>query len=273
MASVITNLYNLCLNSVQLLCTSKIKQKTVNKTLQLDGSESSMIPIIKTGVNLLSKPKKGQDTVALEEFSAGTGISDLTVFTVDNRAIHQRIKTTLPALTSKNKVDILAYILTKNEASEEEVVSNFSQYSKVLIKKCLTSMSDSDILAFKDGIYFANKVLKASTTSNIVAIEAKVKDWKSGIRQAMRYKEYADYSYLAIYESNVKTCLANIAVFENLGIGLIGVSNEGLKIYKFAEKTSDECFYSSRLLATERFISLTYDGYEPFIVRNNLVRN
>ena len=89
----------------------------------------------------------------------------------------------------------------------------------------------------------------------------------------MRYKKYADYSYLAIYESHIKSCLKNIDAFERLGIGLIGVSDNGIKLYHPARSTSQSRSTQSRLLASERFLSVAYEGYEPFVVRNNFVIN
>ena len=71
-------------------------------------------------------------------------------------------------------------------------------------------------------------------SSNIVAVEAKLSDWKAGIKQAMRYKSYADEVYVAISSEYVKNI--DKTIFKDLNIGLMSVSNEKLKISIRAKK-------------------------------------
>ena len=64
-------------------------------------------------------------------------------------------------------------------------------------------------------------------TKNLVAIEAKLFDWKAGIEQATRYKEYSNKVYVAIEENEIKKINKNI--FKEKNIGLMSVSKEGVK--------------------------------------------
>ena len=64
-------------------------------------------------------------------------------------------------------------------------------------------------------------------TKNLVAIEAKLSDWKAGIEQAIRYKEYSNKVYVAIDKEEIKK--VNRDIFKEKNIGLISVSKDGVK--------------------------------------------
>ena len=57
------------------------------------------------------------------------------------------------------------------------------------------------------------------STNHIHAIEAKLSDWKNGLKQALTYKEYADYVYVAISKEYYKNI--DLEIFKNNNVGLI----------------------------------------------------
>lgn len=54
----------------------------------------------------------------------------------------------------------------------------------------------------------------------LIAFEAKLKDWKKGLRQAFRYRYFADKSILVMPRDAIHPALANISHFEELEVGL-----------------------------------------------------
>lgn len=64
-------------------------------------------------------------------------------------------------------------------------------------------------------------------TKNLIAIEAKLFDWKAGIEQAVRYKEYSNKVYVAIEKGEIHKIDKNI--FKEKNIGLMSVSKEEVK--------------------------------------------
>lgn len=68
-------------------------------------------------------------------------------------------------------------------------------------------------------------------TDNVIAIEAKLKDWKRAIFQARRYKKFSDFSYVLLDEHYARPALNNIEVFEAYNIGLITMSNNNYSIH------------------------------------------
>lgn len=73
-----------------------------------------------------------------------------------------------------------------------------------------------------------------AVTKNIIAVEAKLSDWRAGIEQAIRYKQYANEVYVAISAECVKN--VDKALFRNEKIGLMSVSKGELKIAIKAKK-------------------------------------
>lgn len=243
----------------------------LSQKLHLDGSEKSMIPIIKSNVSNFSF-NDNKKLVSIEEFSCGTGISDLTIFTVDDKILAQRQKSNKKPITSKNQIQVLLTLLDNKPLILPEIIERVSFNSKHTVLKILKQLVEANIVTVNEGEYRASHSIAESTSENVIAIEAKISDWKSGVRQAMRYKEYANYSYLAIYEEHIPACIGNIEVFKKLGIGLIGVSNEGIK-WHIQASLSNVTTVENKILAFERFYSIIDERYESFVAWNGFSTN
>lgn len=88
-------------------------------------------------------------------------------------------------------------------------------------------------------------------TKNFVAIEAKVSDWKSGLEQAVRYRQYANEVYVALSSDYVKN--VDRQLFRNLNVGLMSVSQDKLKISIKAKRRSAEIIDVNYYIA-DRFL-------------------
>lgn len=75
-------------------------------------------------------------------------------------------------------------------------------------------------------------------TKNFIAIEAKISDWKSGLEQANRYKQFANEVYVAISEESLSK--VDKDMFKEMNVGLMSVSNECMKIVLKAKKKKVE---------------------------------
>lgn len=85
-----------------------------------------------------------------------------------------------------------------------------------------------------NGDYIVSIKKVDAVTKNLVAIEAKISDWKAGLEQAMRYKQYANEVYVALSSEYISK--VDVQQFKDLNIGLMSVSSEELKILIRAEK-------------------------------------
>ncbi len=77
-----------------------------------------------------------------------------------------------------------------------------------------------------------------AVTTNFIAIEAKLSDWRSGLEQANRYKRFANEVYVALSEEYISK--VDKQLFKENNIGLISVSKESLKIQIKAKKNKVE---------------------------------
>lgn len=136
--------------------------------------------------------------------------------------------------------------------------------SKLKLRKKLNMRAMTSLDQVTNQPLLTTNVIKQS-----VAIEAKVRDWRKGLKQAMRYKAFADKSYLAVYESFINAPLENIEVFKALNIGLIGVSDNGITVH-YKPNTND-IDARKNLLASERAYSVIDNTQDSFVVRNQLV--
>lgn len=90
----------------------------------------------------------------------------------------------------------------------------------------------------------------------VVAIEAKLLKWRDALSQATAYRQYADESYVALPESHARGALAALSLFRKAGVGLLTVSEDGIR-RRLAASRSDEHdwkreFVLSRLLRSVR---------------------
>lgn len=103
-------------------------------------------------------------------------------------------------------------------------------------KKFLKKLEKAGYITIDNNkIHIIKKVDLASR--NVVAIEAKLSDWKSGLNQAITYKQYSDYVYVAIDECVYKKI--NIKQFEDNNVGLILVGKGHIKKVFIPKKEKD----------------------------------
>jgi hypothetical protein len=239
------------------------KHKKMN--IKLDGSEASMIPqIVGRASQLL-----GDTAISFQEFSVGRGIADLYIVSKDAVGYEARQRANIPAITDKQQNEIVNLLWANEGLSFGEVGELLRGKRITNIDSNLQSLLDFKALYVEDGRVYVKMPPTGTVIGYSVAIEAKVSDWRGGVKQALRYKNFADKSYLALYESHIKIARQNIKVFETLNIGLIGVSDEDINVYYDPlENKKDDLKYK---LASERVYSLIDDTQDSFIAGNNFI--
>lgn len=89
-----------------------------------------------------------------------------------------------------------------------------------------------------DGNYVTSVKKIDAVTKNFIAIEAKISDWKAGLEQAIRYKQYANEVYVAISSDFIDK--VDKEQLKKMNIGLMSVSEGKLKIPIKAKKEKVE---------------------------------
>jgi len=79
-----------------------------------------------------------------------------------------------------------------------------------------------------DLVYFEKNDM---AIGSIFAIEAKLHDWKTAIKQAYRNKLFANKTFVALPEQYATAAISNIQEFQRASVGLVIVKNNSVKIY------------------------------------------
>ena len=124
----------------------------------------------------------------------------------------------------QNKKKTIEELNIKNK----DLLRKFKRFLKKLEKAGYITLNNNKIHVIK-------KVDIAS--KNVVAIEAKLSDWKSGLNQALAYNQYSDYVYVAIDEYYYKK--VDIQLFEKNNVGLILVGKGHIKKILIPKKEKD----------------------------------
>jgi len=80
-------------------------------------------------------------------------------------------------------------------------------------------------------MFIKNKYAKIKIVRSAIAIEAKLKDWRRALKQAYRYKWFAEMSFVCLPKMHIKSALTNLDEFKRYKVGLIQHSLEnGLEV-------------------------------------------
>lgn len=150
---------------------------------------------------------------------------------------------------------IVEYISEKKKANICELADCFS-FDKAKVQNYINQLvAERIVMQTENMVYIKRKVLGLSLGKTI-SIEAKIKDWKSGILQAERYLMFSDFSYLALPEEKVRN--VDMELLKTNGIGLLSVSESGIKEI-IRPIQSLECEYKQKYMITSAIIKNNKD--------------
>lgn len=202
----------------------------------LDGSEHSMVGIIEDQRGVLLAPNPPDSYHIQTEFASGPGVADLVFCLVDTEILQDRIKNALPPLTSPELVNTLIFINKtyrgKQPVTLGSMTDNLPYSAHQLAKRILPSLVEERFVEEVAPASFRPSVAYRTGTVECIAVEAKVSDWKRGLYQAYRYRWFSDMAYLALYNSNIRAAVNHLHLFKSLNIGLIGVTDGEVAIYR-----------------------------------------
>lgn len=156
----------------------------------------------------------------VKEFNCTDGIADLILFeskkdwsenlSVGN--IPPRWAYALVNLPLHNKFN-LSYFSSTTRVSKTTALSVINLFTQAGFCKKLNEEKNTWI-KIKQPI---------PTVKNIIAIEAKLRNWSRALTQAYRYLDYANQSWVLLDTASIKPALTNIERFKQLNIGLASI--------------------------------------------------
>jgi len=172
--------------------------------------ESEMIPIIIDGMF-----KEFKYQYHIEEFETGNGIPDIVFAKGLNHRFYKRM-------------DYESYYFMTNLLEKKIVHVDLSRtYSKKYHEVEKYLIKNKYIERINEYTYIRKKTFKP-IIDEIIAVEAKLSDWKGGFHQASKYTYFANKSYLALCESKIRNVDMNLLKIN--GIGLISVNKNNIEI-------------------------------------------
>jgi len=188
--------------------------------------EKEMIPII----NKYFTNTKGYSIVK-NEINSGYGIADVVAAKNINNSFYY-------AFNNIFEVDLLISMKYNKWIPFESIIQYSSYSSNYLKYNLLKQFMVAGLISRNNNYYKRTKQIEKSKAT-IVAVEAKLSKWKEAFCQALRYKKFADYCYVALLEKSLKN--VDTDLFRNNNIGIIYINkNKEVKSFLRAYKSNEK---------------------------------
>jgi len=234
---------------------------SVNKSVGKLPQEKELIPVITHARRHICPEMKHSTT----EVDSGFGIADVVFYNFDKNTAKRRKLFGIPRIKS---YEILETLSVLNEFKSEKInitqLYNKLPYSPSIFRnKILYFLSNNNIAEIIDNQYLNLKYKYQISLQETTAIEAKISNWKRGLYQAYRYKQYSDYSYLALLKEHINIPKNNIDLFVELNVGLISVDINNNLIETIYKPRKDINIFSKWVKYYANESVLVKNGYLP----------
>lgn len=205
--------------------------------------ERDMISVLQTELSSMY-----QTNSFVQELRSGNGVVDLA-FTTGKCQIHKTWELDYQAIHFLTEV-----VHNKQQELTVDIVAAELSLSKRKASFMLKELVNAGYLHNVKGIYKVKKKYKA-TLKDIISIEAKIKDWKQGLSQAMRYQFFSNKCYLALSSQYIHR--VDVELIRSQNIGLISVYPDYIEILHHPPKKPPINPVSFNFVS-ERFVSLMH---------------
>lgn len=167
----------------------------------------------------------------IEEFDSYLGVADLVLGTYQPYLSKKTTRETL----NRNWVYPLTLLHCEDIFRLEDFSVRFG-FSKKMASSILGEYKNAGFISeIEKNVFIVLKEYEL-VTSDVIAIEAKLKNWKRALFQAQRYKRFSDFSFVLLDEAYASAAISNIGEFESRNIGLVTMGQSGFKILYTPEK-------------------------------------
>ena len=177
--------------------------------------EKEMIPVLRKGLSEIYNTN-----YFVEEFFSGNGKADI-VFTQEiqlDKVVDFDFEQTFY---------LTCFLFTiKGRFTTNDLIKRYN-LKEIKLQPLLNYLMINDYIYICDG-YFKVKKKFSPPAKKLIAVEAKLKNWKEGFYQAQRYKHFSHKSFLALSNDYINN--VDIKLLKEKKIGLISVSTEKINI-------------------------------------------
>jgi hypothetical protein len=179
-------------------------------------TELDLVASIKTAFSAAGS----NDWIWISELDSPNGIADLVAVKLsDQRAESQRLSRIPPRWTHALKT------LPSDCEFSTDWFAQRAGASATYARSILKLYSDAGFCRSETRVNAWRKIAEPlQITEKIVAIEAKLRDWRRALYQASRYLDYSSESWVVLDAASITPALPYVDDFERRGIGLMGLS-------------------------------------------------
>ncbi len=167
----------------------------------------------------------------IEEFDSHLGVADIVFGTYKPYLS----KKSLRSPVNKNWIFPLT-TFQLNEAVTLEQFCNKFGLSKNSANLRLNEYCEASFLRKDSKDTFTVVKKYEYVADSVIAVEAKLKNWKRALIQAQRYKKFSDFSFVLLDEHHSSSALSNLGLFDESNIGLITMNDSGYRIHHIPKK-------------------------------------
>jgi hypothetical protein len=217
-----------------------------------------------------------RNPLVLFEIPCNAGVPDIVLLELDKAAVTSRRGA--EPLTEPADVRVMLAMAsvrtpTKRSWTLEELSNGVGSSTAQLRRTVLPRLIGSGHIT-ADGNRWTPTYRFRSLARRIVTIEAKLRDWRSGVAQASRHTAVADAAWVALEACTVDTAAKHPEWFSTYGVGLLSVSSSG-QVEHVIAPSGPSPRQPDRELLVERAVALhragKVSGPLPMVFGNVLV--
>lgn len=196
--------------------------------------------------------------VVLFEVACTAGVPDLVLLELDHDAINER----RGAAPLGHPVDVRALLALQSSPQVPMPATAIGEWAQVsaehLRRTVLPRLVDGGHAVAVDGGWLGSYPFR-SLARRVVTVEAKLRDWRSGLAQASRHAVVADEAWLVVDVRAITPARARLAAFAQFDVGLASLSREGL-LDRVSTPHVNRSRQPGRELLVERAVALHLSG-------------
>ncbi|MDT0318082.1 hypothetical protein [Streptomyces millisiae] len=155
--------------------------------------EAALAPMMRSLAASLPRAHRGVAMMA--EVPGPVGIPDLVVMPAPGKALKNRLASGIPPVLKQAHVHMLVTLKFQQGTGVRALAKRLGK-SDEWTAAALRELSQNGAAILRNGL--AYRAEEVRPTGRIYALEAKVDDWRSGVRQAFRYRAWCDASVLVV---------------------------------------------------------------------------
>lgn len=182
----------------------------------------------KVAIDSISQDFAQEESILLEEFTYGNGRADIVLANPSTAYLDHRINELRISSVLERKSHLQAFLQLHGRGPiTRDFYYSVGAMGKRKKKNALEKLIKKGFVDELDNgkIQTAHDLRRHVTTS--YSIELKLSKWKKALEQAVRGKSFSEYQYVALDEDNVLRAIDNLELFEEYGVGLMEISEDG----------------------------------------------